>query len=77
MSGGMEASEVLACQFSRWYPAYRHLTYRSIVMDLPQAFVDYLLEDGIYVPSGSEAVSPGNTYQLTRSRSQSATYSYL
>ena len=52
----MNADDVLACQFSRWYPAYQHLAYRSQVMDLPQDFTDYLQEDGIFVPSGSQAV---------------------
>ena len=52
----MNADDVLACQFSRWYPAYQHLAYRSQVIDLPQDFTDYLQQDGIFVPSGSQAV---------------------
>ena len=54
----MEVSEILACQFSRWYPAYRQLTYRSQIIDLRQEFEAYLQEDGIFVPSGSGAVGP-------------------
>ena len=52
----MKADDVLACQYSRWYPAYRHLAYRSQIVDLPQDFTDYLQQDGVFVDSGSQAV---------------------
>lgn len=55
--------EVLACQISSWYPVFAQLptnplrrtkvTPRTIILDkVPDDFVDYLLEDGVRLPSG-------------------------
>jgi hypothetical protein len=53
--------DVLACQFSSWYPNYcsapgrRNTTIPSIILDLPTDFIDYLQADGVHLPRGVEA----------------------
>ena len=51
-------SELLAFQFSSWYPRFSALSIKStIVKPLGQDFYDYLDEDGVFVPEGSEDLS--------------------
>ena len=52
----MQADDVLACQFGRWYPGLAHLAYRSRVLDLPPGFGAWLQQDGVLVAEGSPAV---------------------
>lgn len=53
--------DVLACQFSSWYPRYcsapgrRNTTIPSVILDLPADFVDYLQADGVQLPKGVTA----------------------
>lgn len=53
----MDPEHVLACQFARWYTGFQHVTFRSRVIDLPDQFIDYLLQDGVHLPATSPAVS--------------------
>ncbi|XP_045042128.1 translation initiation factor eIF2 assembly protein isoform X5 [Desmodus rotundus] len=50
----MKKEHVLHCQFSAWYPLFRSLTIKSIILPLPQNVKDYLLDDGTLVVSGRE-----------------------
>ena len=43
--------EILACQFCEWFPTFEKLTMKSKVIDLPEDFVRYLLQDGVVLPS--------------------------
>ncbi|KNE60641.1 hypothetical protein AMAG_18574 [Allomyces macrogynus ATCC 38327] len=36
--------------FDQWYPLFRRHTFRSVIVDLPADFVDYLSADGIALP---------------------------
>ncbi len=45
-----------ACRFDSWYPAFQHTTFRSRIISLPEDFVAYLIEDGVYLPERSGAV---------------------
>lgn len=45
-----------ACSHDRWLPLFRRHTLRTVLLELPQAFVEYLMEDGIYLAATSEAV---------------------
>lgn len=62
--------DLLACQLSSWFPAFRHLpaddlyqkrsnvTIKSkIITDLPDDFVEFLLSDGIRLPQGATKLS--------------------
>ncbi|XP_070236982.1 translation initiation factor eIF2 assembly protein isoform X2 [Bos mutus] len=50
----MKKEHVLHCQFSAWYPLFRSLTIKSVILPLPQNVKDYLLDDGTLVVSGRE-----------------------
>jgi len=57
--------EVLACQFSSWYPLFSSLdnkkkyrgrsnvTIKAVILDLPDRFVDYLNSDQLILPAGA------------------------
>lgn len=49
----MLEEEVLACSFDRWYDRFHGLTFRSRVIPLPEDFVQYLLSDGIALPTAA------------------------
>ena len=48
-----------ACSHDRWLPLFRNHTLRTALLELPQTFVDYLMEDGVYLGAASEAVGGG------------------
>jgi len=59
-------SEVLACQISSWYPTFSKLPpqnalqrksviFRTVIIDLPDDFKDFLLADGVQLPEGTKA----------------------
>jgi hypothetical protein len=53
----LSASEVLAFQFSAWYPTFAALSVKStVVRPLPAAFRAYLDADGVFIPRGSDDV---------------------
>jgi hypothetical protein len=51
---GMEQQ---CCSYAAWFPRYQQHALRSVVVELPDEFVAYLLEDGIVVGDASGAVS--------------------
>ena len=58
------AGQVLECSFERWYHRFESVTFRSQVLPLPQDFVDYLVQDGVYLPEQNLAVRCDSTYRL-------------
>ncbi|XP_043570091.1 cell division cycle protein 123 homolog isoform X1 [Chiloscyllium plagiosum] len=48
----MKKEQVVSCQLSAWYPLFKKLTIRSVILPLPQNVIDYLLDDGTLVISG-------------------------
>ncbi|XP_077329113.1 translation initiation factor eIF2 assembly protein isoform X2 [Lithobates pipiens] len=50
----MKKEQVVNCQFSVWYPRFKRLTIRSVIITLPENVKDYLLDDGTLVVSGRE-----------------------
>ncbi|XP_030635427.1 translation initiation factor eIF2 assembly protein [Chanos chanos] len=53
----MKKEQVVNCQFSVWYPLFKKHTIKSVILPLPQNVIDYLLDDGTLVVSGSELTS--------------------
>lgn len=51
----MKVSQVLNCSFAVWYPKFKHVTWKSISIELPQQFIDYLHEDGVVLPEETNA----------------------
>jgi hypothetical protein len=43
--------EILNCQFHSWFYIFEKFTIKSRIIDLPEDFVAYLLEDGVVLPS--------------------------
>lgn len=52
----MDAAHIAACSFEAWYPRFEHVTFRSAVLPLPPGFEDFLVQDGVFLPSSSAAV---------------------
>ena len=50
----MKRQHVLNCAFSTWYNIFKELTIESKIIDLPSAFIEYLLEDGVVMPKSVE-----------------------
>ncbi|XP_076861446.1 translation initiation factor eIF2 assembly protein isoform X2 [Brachyhypopomus gauderio] len=57
----MKKEQVVNCQFSVWYPLFKKHTIKSLILPLPQNVIEYLLDDGTLVVSGSE-----NSYQRSQ-----------
>ncbi|KAG8005798.1 hypothetical protein GBF38_001788 [Nibea albiflora] len=59
----MKKEQVVNCQFSVWYPIFKKHTIKSLILPLPQNVIDYLLDDGTLVVSGSDHnTQPTHTY---------------
>ncbi|NXU52722.1 CD123 protein, partial [Turnix velox] len=50
----MKKEQVVHCQFSVWYPLFKAVTIRSVILPLPDNVKEYLLDDGTLVVSGRE-----------------------
>ncbi|XP_056000354.1 cell division cycle protein 123 homolog isoform X3 [Ostrea edulis] len=48
----MKISEVLHCSFPVWYPKFKHISIKSILIPLPGEFLEYLHTDGVVLPEG-------------------------
>lgn len=61
------------CQYARWYPELKKICPRTIILEAPQSFKDYLLADGIYLhesasdDDGTDS-QPDDDYQVTVTR---------
>ena len=51
------AEQVLNCSFDRWHAAFQAVSFRSQLVPLPKEFVEYLVEDGVYLPENNAAVT--------------------
>ncbi|BFZ08505.1 hypothetical protein BsWGS_11544 [Bradybaena similaris] len=49
----MKISNVLNCSFAAWYDTFRRVTFKSIVVPLPENFINYLHTDGLVLPESS------------------------
>jgi hypothetical protein len=48
---------LLAFQFSSWYPRFSAYTPKStVIRPVPDAFVEYLHAEGVFVPEGADDV---------------------
>ncbi|KAJ3333511.1 hypothetical protein HDU76_007277 [Blyttiomyces sp. JEL0837] len=46
--------EVLNCSFSSWYDRFKSATFESVIIPLPENFIQYLNQDGIFLPLNSD-----------------------
>ncbi|GAA5950528.1 hypothetical protein JCM3765_000519 [Sporobolomyces pararoseus] len=66
----LHQSDVLACQFSCWYPRFkRHAPKATIIRPIPQEeeLLEYLESDGLFLPEGS---GPNGISDLSDSESE-------
>lgn len=49
--------ELLRCSIRHWYSQYESHTFPTILVPLPEEFVSWLLEDGLFLPASNSAVS--------------------
>jgi hypothetical protein len=42
--------DIDSCAFEAWYDRFKHVTFKSKIVELDQDFVDYLNAEGIYLP---------------------------
>ena len=54
----MDEKAILNCQIGSWYRGFEQVTYRTRLIELPDTFVEYLLQDGVFLPEQSAAVRP-------------------
>eukprot|EP00250_Pteridium_aquilinum_P017462 c23641_g1_i1 orf=344-2101(-) len=52
----MKARELELCEIQRWYPRFKSLSLKTIIHPLPESFIAYLQEDGLFLPRDSEAL---------------------
>jgi len=58
-------SQVNNCDFSKWYPKYKKISLKSRIIPLEEEFINYLNEDGIYLPFNDNG-QPQKFYQAER-----------
>lgn len=46
-------NDIMECQFSKWYANFEKETIKSTIVKLTTDFIDYLKEDGVYIPGKS------------------------
>ena len=54
MSG---VQELLDCQIANWYPRFQRVTFKTVILPLPQPVLHWLVSDGLHLPADSQAVS--------------------
>lgn len=47
-------SDIIACQFHKWYHLFARATFKSRIIPLPTEFIDYLGEEGVILPISSK-----------------------
>ncbi|KAJ7543825.1 hypothetical protein O6H91_09G053900 [Diphasiastrum complanatum] len=52
----MKESELLKCQIQEWYPRFRRVSFTTNIHVLPESFISFLLQDGLFLPRSSEAM---------------------
>ncbi|KAI5061603.1 hypothetical protein GOP47_0024108 [Adiantum capillus-veneris] len=52
----MKARDLELCQIQHWFPRFKSLSLKTIILPLPESFISYLEEDGLFLPRNSEAL---------------------
>jgi hypothetical protein len=53
----MTAQEIAACDISRWYQDFSTITFKTEIVQLSPAFVDFLRREGIFLPDNNTVVN--------------------
>ena len=70
--------EILACQFHSWYaiPDLQRQSIKSIIIDLPQDFVDYLASDGVILPPCAQDDVPKTVFSTLGGNDEVSDFDY-
>jgi hypothetical protein len=52
----MSPRALLACQYGAWYARFARFAPASVLLPVPEAFEDFLLEDGVVLGDDTDAV---------------------
>ncbi|CAO3702550.1 unnamed protein product [Rhizopus stolonifer] len=52
------------CSFSSWYPRFKTVTFKSRIIPLPEAFVDYLNAESIYLPEDGQPIAAATLEEI-------------
>eukprot|EP01122_Echinamoeba_exundans_P016938 TRINITY_DN8749_c0_g1_i1.p1 TRINITY_DN8749_c0_g1~~TRINITY_DN8749_c0_g1_i1.p1 ORF type:complete len:331 (+),score=56.01 TRINITY_DN8749_c0_g1_i1:152-1144(+) len=53
----MTSQEIAACDISRWYRDFEAITFKTEIVQLSPAFVDFLRREGIFLPDNNTVVN--------------------
>lgn len=56
MAASSPLQQLLDCRISAWYSRFACVTFRTVVLPLPQPVADWLVADGLHLPEGNQAV---------------------
>lgn len=56
----MKIQNVLNCQYQKWYPIFKGVTFKAKTFKLSQDFIDFLREDGLEVHEDYAKVHAGS-----------------
>ena len=43
--------DIIDSQFHKWFETFKLVTMKSVIIDLPEEFISYLLQDGVILPT--------------------------
>lgn len=49
--------ELMDCMISNWYPRFAKVSFKTVILPLPQPVLDWLVSDGLRLPADNQAVS--------------------
>lgn len=49
--------QLLDCRIGSWYPQFARVTFKTVLLPLPQPVVDWLVSDGLHLAPDTQAVS--------------------
>ena len=55
--GGVQA--LVDCMIGNWYPTFSRVTFKTVILPLPQPVLDWLVSDGLHVEADTQAVRNG------------------
>lgn len=61
-------AQVDNCAFAAWYPVFEHVSIKSAIVPLPQAFVSLILADGVVLPDALKAQEQQQAFQSVRAQ---------
>lgn len=58
------SQDIDLCSFSSWYPRFKTVTFKSRIIPLPKAFIDYLNAESIYLPEDGQPIAAATLEEI-------------